>query len=398
MALERSEPASWNSGREGMVGKPRSGAHICFVSMAMYPMLVGAEDIDFAGGGEMQQAVLARVLHADGYRVSVLTADFGQPEFVESDGIEIHRVPAPGKRGIKGLRFIHPLMSDIVNTLQRIDPDVMYFRVAGFRLAAVAWYAKIRHKAFIYACASDREFQDRSVSKFSRRDEFLFRLSLRSASAVLVQNVRQQELLQANFAREAVLMPNCYAEPGVARATPLRSVLWVGTFKPVKRPDLFIELARRNPSLQFVMVGGVDHSNDLNGQYYESMQQAAATVPNLEFVGFVPLVKINAYFDRASLLVNTSDSEGFPNTFLQSWIRGIPTISFVKPEGAPGESGTIGCADLDEMVMHTERLSTDVMAWKQASDECSEYFSRVHSVMAVVRQYRPLIQQLCAGS
>jgi hypothetical protein len=112
----------------------------------------------------------------------------------------------------------------------------------------------------------------------------------------------------------------------------------------------------------------------------------------VEFVGHVPFRDVGKHFDHASALVNTSPTEGFPNTFLQAWIRGVPTLSFVKPEVTAGESGTIACRDIDELASRIGSLTG--ARWEQASAACKAHFGRVHSVEAALAGYRELFNGL----
>jgi glycosyltransferase involved in cell wall biosynthesis len=140
------------------------------------------------------------------------------------------------------------------------------------------------------------------------------------------------------------------------------------------------------------MIGGANRQDAAGRDYFERIRAAAQTVPNLQFVGHVPFRDIGTHFDGASALVNTSPNEGFPNTFLQAWIRGVPTLSFVNPQVIAGESGTIACADVDELASRLGSLTGP--RWTEASAACKAHFARVHSLDAALQGYRELFGRL----
>lgn len=75
--------------------------------------------------------------------------------------------------------------------------------------------------------------------------------------------------------------------------------------------------------------------------FFREITDKASRVGNLEFTGSLPYSSVGDHFDNAVLFVNSSESEVFPNTFLQAWARAVPTVSFVAP-GAHREGQDIG--------------------------------------------------------
>ncbi|HEX7637966.1 MAG TPA: glycosyltransferase family 4 protein [Burkholderiaceae bacterium] len=363
-----------------------SKPHVCFVAAHIYPVLVPASGLGFVGGAEVQQAVQMRALQRAGYRISVLTKDEGQPEVVDCEGIAIHRVPSDAGRGLPGTRFLYPRMTDVVAALRRIDPDVVFVQTASEQVAAAALYARLAGKRLVFAGASDPDFARGALPGLSRWHATLYRLGLRAADAILVQNQFQREALARNFGRLGRLVQNGYAEAGAIPGAFEGHVLWAATVKPLKRPELFIELARSLPARRFVMVGGPGLTPDARA-FHAVVQRSAADVPNLEFVGHVPFDRVGRWFDGAALVVNTSDYEGLPNTFMQAWIRGIPTLSFVRPESSPGVTGTIACSGLSDMIARARTLTTDAAAWARASRACREHFAAHHTMERATEHY-----------
>jgi glycosyltransferase involved in cell wall biosynthesis len=157
-----------------------------------------------------------------------------------------------------------------------------------------------------------------------------------------------------------------------------------------KRPELFFELAAKLPKLKFRMVGGPD-----DPRHYQAIRDRAAAVPNLEFAGFVPYADIEREFDGARVFVNTSEAEGFPNTFLQSWARGMPTVSFVDPGCTMSGAAVVQVAhSLDDMAIQVSDLMTNDRRWRELGSTSRAFLVQNHSLDSTAVAYQALIEQL----
>lgn len=371
---------------------PGSKPHICFVAPMTWPVLAGDTRIKIVGGAEVQQSIIARALAARGYRVSMICHDYGQPDKAVVDGITVYKAHRPDE-GVPVVRYVYPRMTAVWQALKRVNADIYYQRTSDVVTAVTALFCRMHGKKSIYAGASDMDFVPGSEEMQYARDKAVYRFGLRRMDQVVVQNKVQLETLRSNFGREAPLVRSCYAPPAGARAERHGYVLWAAVMRETKQPEIAFEIAKRLPHLRFVMVGG----NELGRgrEYFEKVAAQAKDVPNLEFVGFVPYSRVDEYFNGARILLNTSCFEGFPNTFLQAWSRGLPTVCFIDPESTEeGERVATTARNVDEACERVSRLMADDVAWAENSQRCLRHFKRVHSVEAMLAGYEPILARL----
>jgi len=364
---------------------------ICFVCLTAYPVLSGNSRGADIGGAELQQVNLAKLLRDSGYTVSFVTMDHGQPDRETIDGISIFKA-FPPEAGIPVLRFLHPRLTAIVAALGRAAADVYYTRAAGMLPGVLAACARFRRFKYVFAGANDGDFIPGRMLVRHARDRWLYRFGLARANAVICQSATQQESLRRHFARDGVVIPNFFdAEPKRLRDEERDIVLWVGKIREVKRPALFTELALALPEVRCVMIGGADSADP---QLFRDIQRRAEGIANLEFPGFQPFEATEAYFDRCRLLVNTSSTEGFPNTFLQALRRGIPIVSFVDPDGM------IERHRLGRIVRNPAELPAVVRSlWREPlwpPEPLQAVFTERFSGSSVVSAYRRLFAELAA--
>lgn len=168
-------------------------------------------------------------------------------------------------------------------------------------------------------------------------------------------------------------------------------VIWVGSLAPVKQPLLFIQLAQCFPDVQFLMIGGDSTDIILN----ESVKQHAKGVTNLKLLGAVPFNKIDFYYNNASLLVNTSIYEGFPNSFVQAWMHYVPVLSLnANPDDILTKYNIgIVSGSYSKMVSDLGRLLEDSKLRENMGQNARNYAESEHDVRANVKKYIHLFDE-----
>jgi glycosyltransferase involved in cell wall biosynthesis len=377
---------------------PARRPHVCFVAPQAWPVLSGDPRIAVVGGAEVQQSILARLFARSGYRVSMIAHDYGQPERTVTGGVTVYRAHAPDA-GVPVLRFLHPRLTSIWRAMREADADIYYQRSASMLCGVVAAFCRRHRRRSLYAGASDRDFLPDHGQIRYLRDRWLYRHGLRTVDAIVVQNAVQQETCRRYLRREPVLIPSCYEPPAHARRGGGDCVLWVGTVHAQKRPEMLLELAARLPHRRFAMVGGPGSGELRRAGYFEAIAQRAATLPNLAFTGFLPLAEVEPWFDRARVHVNTSFSEGMPNTFLQAWARGVPVVASVDVGARTGGGPLYPVFDrVDEAAAEIERMFEDQAHWSAASARALQYFAATHGPDEVLARYARVFDALVASA
>ncbi len=325
----------------------------------------------------------------------MICLNFGQEDGIEIDGITVYRSYRRDE-GIPMLRFLWPRLTKTWSCLKRVDADIYYQRCAAMLTGLVALFCKRYRKRSIFAAATNDDFVKKtSVIRFSR-DRWIYEYGLRHVDRILVQNHEQATICRENFGLDSTLVPNLHPGPVPSPPRSGQYILWVSMFHPSKRPDLLLDLAEALPTYQFRMVGGPRTGQD---EIYEAIRTRALKLENVEFIGFVPYARVDEHFDGASLFVNTSEIEGFPNAFLQAWVRGIPTVSMFDC-GARMDGKPLGrvAGSFEEMVVTTERMMGDDIERVSAGERCRMYVAQNHCRNRILNQYEQVFDDILTGT
>jgi glycosyltransferase involved in cell wall biosynthesis len=136
-----------------------------------------------------------------------------------------------------------------------------------------------------------------------------------------------------------------------ARANSRPRVIGAGRLYPNKRPDLFLELARRFPGADFVWYG--------EGEMREHLlaQQRLENLSNVSYPGAVAHPDLLQTMAAADAFVLPSRSEGVPKVTQEAAASGLPVILFgyyQAPSVIDGENGYVVWDDQELM----ERMET----------------------------------------
>jgi glycosyltransferase involved in cell wall biosynthesis len=365
---------------------------ICFVGLDNLPLLAPEYSQHHVGGESVQQTLLGRALARRGHEVSMVVADYGQADGAQWEAIRIFRAYRP-HAGLPVLRFIHPRWTGMWSALARADADLYYTSCAGMHVALIALFCRRHRRRFVFRTASDADCDRSRVRLFVRfaRDRWLYARGLRRADAILVQSASQAETLARSYGL-ASRVAGMLVEKPLPAATRDIDVLWVGNIQRVKRPDRVLELAERLPEVMIHMVGGPLPRQET---LFRDIARAAAVRINVSFHGRLSYRDTNDLYGRARVLLNTSEVEGFPNSYLQAWIRGVPVVALIDPDRVIEREGlglaVSSPARIADAISH---LLGDPAAWKSASDRCRAFMAREYGEDEVLATYLDTFEEV----
>ncbi|MBV8804156.1 MAG: glycosyltransferase family 4 protein, partial [Sinobacteraceae bacterium] len=279
----------------------------------------------------------------------------------------------------------------LYKALEEIRPRAIYQRVACGYTGVCAYYARRHEVNLVWHVAHDSDVSpEMSLDGRNPIRRFLEKRSveygIRRASRIVTQTQKQANLLERNYRRKAdAVIPNFHPSPDekLDKSGEL-TVTWIAGIKPWKRPEAFLNLADalRDLDVRFVMVGA-NSAGKGEKQWADEIQQRIGRTPNVQYLGVRSQSEVNALLARSHLFVNTSQHEGFPNTFIQAWMREVPVVSLqVDPDGALArEDVGVACNDSEgELAAAVRSLIVDPNRRAGLGRKAREYAIGRHSM------------------
>lgn len=219
--------------------------------------------------------------------------------------------------------------------------------------------------------------------------------AIKSADLIVAQTEDQSRVLKDRFGRQATIIRNPIdlqdaGNPRSGSRARDAYVLWIGRADPLyKRPGLCLAVAERCPEIPFLAV--VNPSDRL-----EFQRLRAACPPNVRLVEYVPHDELGPLFGSAAILLNTSSSEGFPNTFLQAAKFGVPVASLdVDPDGILSRRGLglVAGGSLDTLARQVRELWSDEDRAQSIARGMEEYVRSRHSIEGRAAELAALLER-----
>lgn len=325
-----------------------------------------------SGGAELQVALLARELAVRGFGTVIIGGDTGQSDGSVIEGV---RIRTGGKFHSGNPGEMLGAVPRVFSVIREERPDwVFLLGWTAWMAAVVAMRGVLGYRAG-FICGLDSEL----TGDFRRENPVrggLFEWGVATCDLRYAMTERQRELFAKRGWKCAMyrnlILPRAFPNAGLKEV----DFLWVSRCQPVKRPHLFLDLVEVLPEHSFQMVCPREDVG-----LWESVAERAAKLANLRFIEKVPYHEIQGRYDAARVFVNTSEWEGWPNSFIQAGLGRTALLSLaVNPDGI-FERFRLGCyadGDIQKFQADARAMISDAVVLDRMQGGCARFVQEMH--------------------
>jgi len=348
---------------------------ICFISTYVYS-LFNSKSQSIHGGSELQLYLIAKELSIrNDFIISFVVGNFGQKDIEYHGKIKLFKSFNPKSNDSLYKKLIQAIF--YYRLFKKIDADIYFTSAANSTVGLVSLFCKLNNKKHIHRTAHENEV-NLSYNKEGILGK-IFIKGLLGSDLVVTQNETHKELLEINYKIDARVLKNSFNITNTDTSKK-DSILWVARCDHWKNPELFIQLAKSIPNEKFIMICPPANEKE---DYQKEIKEKANELKNLIFINRVPFNDIQFYFNRAKIYINTSEYEGFPNTFLQAGIAKTPILSLnVNPDEFINKYNCgFSCGnDFNKLVENANILINNKEEWGKKSENVLQYVKENHDI------------------
>ena len=342
------------------------------------------------GGAERYGWYLMRALAAAGWTVTI--------------GVR-GALPVGEERTVDGVRFLgigskKTFLSDWYRFLKSEKPDWCFWQCADYLWGPAAQIAQWLGVRTAFSSMHDIHVQLRNA--LTKRGNLwpLYAWGLHRSDIIFVQHDDQRHCLPTRWQQKAYPLPGivCLPDSIMPHSERNEAVVWVAVIRPGKRPDLLIEIARRLPTIRFI-VGGAPSLSHWDADRIEDIMTQLRSLPNVDYRGHVAPDESLKLIGRASLLLSTSDGEGFPSVFLEAWAAGTPVVSLQIDPDHKIRNGDLGkvTATVEGTVEAVSSLMTSSGCRQDMGMRARQHVEEIHSAATAVRAFETAVARVSAS-
>lgn len=359
--------------------------HICLISTEIFAW-------GKYGGFGRATRLIGRELVKRGIQVSAIVPIRGDQKPIETlDGITVYGFNI--KKPNEALKIFRSVEADIYHSeepsfstfLARIiHPDKKHITTFRDTRLTSDWLIELKYPSL-------NKFQ--VLFNWFYEDNFLVHWALRNnngnfvAAHLLVERAYKKYWLK----QKPVFLPTPVTLPGDTTKANKPTVIYVARWDRRKRPEMVIELAKKFPDVEFLMLGS---SRDKG--YEAELTEMISSVPNIILPGFVNQFegeKMEKLMGSAWILINTAAREGLPNSFIEGAAYKCAILSSVDPDNFPSRFGKY--VDNDDFAEGLKFLIED-NRWKALGEAGYEYvfntFSTEISIDNHIAIYKKILE------
>jgi len=351
---------------------------VCFILRPAYALFNSNSNSNF-GGAEVQFYLIAKELAKDTrFEVYFIVGDFNQKDIERKQNIVI----------IKGYKKnkISSILK-LIKVVRKINADYYFITGPKGTNGLIGYLCKKLDKKLAYRTASEIDCNGDFI-KNHFFEGILYLYGLKKATFLITQNYSHKQLLEEKHKLNSQVIKNSFCIPKPTK-TSKKFILWVSRFDYMKRPEVFLYLAKNFPNERFIMIC----PSKMEDHKYLLLIKESNKIKNLKFIKKVQFNKIQKYFNKAKVFVNTSDFEGFPNTFIQAGIGKTPILSLnVNPDKFLDsyQCGICVNGDVNKMKENLSSILSNTKKRQKMGNNAYKYVQKNHDIKNNIKQLKTI--------